>query len=1332
MPGSRWGIRVLCAAWLLCEAAPARAVILFQVNSVDDPGDGVCDVSHCTLREAISAANASPNSGGADQILFSIPGSGPHRIVLASTLPTVSDAALIRGYTQPGSTENSLDQGSDAQIMIVLDARDVGTSFEPSLRLNAAGSEVSGIAFVNRSEVGALHLDPGSRVWGSWFGVEPNGHSLGANHDGIRILAGAPAPLVGGPSNAERNVLAATSNNAITMLNPGPALIQNNLFGLLPDGITPGLSFRGVFSSFAEPGQALIGNVFACSSQTSVVTFGALIEGNSFGLAADGVSVPTCVSRGLSLTSTTPALLRDNLIAHIAPRGVLIGNTARNISFSRNRMYNNASYHIDLGADGFNPNDPLDADDGPNRLQNHPLIHLAIRLPDGSVRIQGTLDSLPDTDFRIEFYAGNRFTRTTTTAGVLLGDAERIGLQTVDVRTDSTGHVSFGSLIVEFDRSGSIAVVFASATRLDAGGDPVESSEYGPARAAFDEGATEFVVSNTNSSGPGSLQQAFMEADSKPDDPGRRDRIVFAIPGPGPHVINSFTPVLSTAGAIEVDATTQPGSVPNSASTGHNAVLPIELSEINLVTTDSPDALIRGLLIRGATGTGLGMLELGPNSRAEGNWVGVNGAGTGIAGSVTGGALIRCRGCSLGGESVAQRNLIGANTTIAGLAAIEISGSAAQVLGNLVGLRSNGLTRLGIPVAAASLETASTGIRILGNNAVVRNNSIAGYQLGLRVNADDLQLTDNRIGVADNDTNAAGHSGPGLWLDSGIAARVERNHIGNNQAAGIVVSSAIEAALVDNRLRDNTGLAVDLGNDGISANDPGDGDSGPNALQNHPVLSEALRDDSGVQVHYVLDSLPDAAFRLRYCLLNAIDPSGHGECDSPADSLMQEITTNGAGLAAGASLQIPFAAGAIAVTASAARVTSGGEESSEFAASVPIRIATSTAIDSIETAVVALPFRVNVSTTALLAGNIATGSVEVLVSDGASQSSCSAPLDGGVGGCELSWPDAGNLQISASYAGNANFGASATSVSHAIGAAPTTTVITAHDPDPSTFGESVTVSYTISAAAITPIGLVEVSDGHGGQCTSDLSAGSGSCVLTPAAGGALALQASYTGASNFLPSSASVPHQVNAVASQLSILDHNPNPSVSGQLINIEAQLTSSVGNPVGPIVISDGAGASCQISGNVGTCSLIPFNAGTVILRADFDGDPTHLASTASSPQTVDRAASDVQAGIPFPPTQPSEPARQFAPLRFPVTIQILPPGAGVATGTISVQANDGSELCVIVLPASNCDLVPQTPGTRSFDLDYPGDGRFLPSTTSIVVDVLPDALFGNNFEEF
>src|SRR5207302_3394958 len=78
----------------------------FTVNSANDADDGACDATHCSLREAIRAANAHP---GQDLIRFDIPGAGVHVInVGLGGLPAVTDQVTISASSQPGYKDSPL------------------------------------------------------------------------------------------------------------------------------------------------------------------------------------------------------------------------------------------------------------------------------------------------------------------------------------------------------------------------------------------------------------------------------------------------------------------------------------------------------------------------------------------------------------------------------------------------------------------------------------------------------------------------------------------------------------------------------------------------------------------------------------------------------------------------------------------------------------------------------------------------------------------------------------------------------------------------------------------------------------------------------------------------------------------------------------------------------------------------------------------------------------------------------------------------------------------------------------------------------------------------
>src|SRR5438094_6538095 len=100
---------VLLAA-VLFGIGTARAAT-YTVNSLADPGDGNCNAAECTLREAITQANA---NGGGDTINFTVNGT----INLSSELPNVSVGVSIAG---PGAGLLTIrrDSGGDYTVLTV-------------------------------------------------------------------------------------------------------------------------------------------------------------------------------------------------------------------------------------------------------------------------------------------------------------------------------------------------------------------------------------------------------------------------------------------------------------------------------------------------------------------------------------------------------------------------------------------------------------------------------------------------------------------------------------------------------------------------------------------------------------------------------------------------------------------------------------------------------------------------------------------------------------------------------------------------------------------------------------------------------------------------------------------------------------------------------------------------------------------------------------------------------------------------------------------------------------------------------------------------------------
>lgn len=122
----------------------------------------------------------------------------------------------------------------------------------------------------------------------------------------------------------------------------------------------------------------------------------------------------------------------------------------------------NGGLPIDLapaGVRGVTPNDPLDPDDGPNDLQNFPIIQWAQVQPKGGGVVSYSFNSKPQRSYRVRFFVGGR------SAGH------------IDITTDAGGNAAgISPLLV---RPGDARPVAATATDLATG----DTSEFSPAVA---------------------------------------------------------------------------------------------------------------------------------------------------------------------------------------------------------------------------------------------------------------------------------------------------------------------------------------------------------------------------------------------------------------------------------------------------------------------------------------------------------------------------------------------------------------------------------------------------------------------------------------------------------------------------------------------------------------------------------------------------------------------------------------------------------------------------------------------------------------------------------
>jgi hypothetical protein len=195
----------------------------YVVTNTNDAGAG-------SLRQAILNANG---NGGADLISFRIAGSGVHTIAPLSALPTITDPVTIDGYTQPGSSVNTLAVGNNAVLLIELDGRlaEEGTD---GLVVTGGASTIRGLV-INRFAVAIrLNSSGANSITGSFFGIDPSGNFDRPNNQAIDVRSGGNT--IGGGGFAFRNIIAGSTtsgNGLISLLDPFATnnRVQGNYIG---------------------------------------------------------------------------------------------------------------------------------------------------------------------------------------------------------------------------------------------------------------------------------------------------------------------------------------------------------------------------------------------------------------------------------------------------------------------------------------------------------------------------------------------------------------------------------------------------------------------------------------------------------------------------------------------------------------------------------------------------------------------------------------------------------------------------------------------------------------------------------------------------------------------------------------------------------------------------------------------------------------------------------------------------------------------------------------------------------------------------------------------
>ena len=196
---------------LVASSSPVHAAT-FTVTNTTDGGLG-------SLRQAIVDANA---NSGTDTINFDIPGPGPHTIQPLSALPTITDAVIIDGASQPG--------WQDAPI-VELDGTPTGPM--DGLTIAANDSTVKGLVINRFGGNGISIRGDGNTVSGNYIGTDANGTTPLPNVGGMWIGDGASNNTIGGATGGERNVISGNLGEGLTLFGNGTSgnVVSGNHIG---------------------------------------------------------------------------------------------------------------------------------------------------------------------------------------------------------------------------------------------------------------------------------------------------------------------------------------------------------------------------------------------------------------------------------------------------------------------------------------------------------------------------------------------------------------------------------------------------------------------------------------------------------------------------------------------------------------------------------------------------------------------------------------------------------------------------------------------------------------------------------------------------------------------------------------------------------------------------------------------------------------------------------------------------------------------------------------------------------------------------------------------
>jgi hypothetical protein len=794
--------------------------------------------------------------------------------------------------------------------------------------------------------IGVEHASTGNTVLGNYVGTNATGNAPVPNQFGIWLAYGAVNNTIGGTNAASGNLISGNAVDGILLRSAtttGNSILGNRI-GTQPDGVAP-------------------------------------LPNGAYGIRSDNVEgAPANTVIGL------PIVGGGNIIAHNVAGQVLLESAinTRVISNSIVPPAGNVRPGIDLGAPGVLPNDPGDVDVGPNGLQNNPELAWADNaVQAGRTTVRFAFNSAPTTAYTLEFFDspscvgplgpraaehiavtssvttgadGNLVTALSVTPAIAIGRA---------VTATATGPEGTSEISACVSVINGTPLSFAVLNTNDSGpGSLRQAILDANAHPGLDnisfaiEGAVPFTIAPASAlptvSGPviidGTTQPGYVDRPVIELDGALAGTNVYGLnlAGSGSTVrglaVNRFTSVgISMSGTgghtiagnyigLGLDGSTDRGNGGGgiNVSSDNNRIGGLTAMDRNIVSGNAYGGI---QIYSGADGNTI-----------IGNYCGTNAAGTsGVPNDnagifLAGGANNRVGDCDPANRNSNARNVLSGNG-VSGIG-VEYSSNNNWVCGNYIGTDPTGTTAvpngIGVWFAYGAHDNRVGGPDPADRNIISGNTNEEVVFSGSAATTTGNRLVNNYIGTTPSGAAFVPAGRYGVIFDDfeggATNSEVSGNLIAYLTDAGIVARAGQGNRFSGNSIRDITsGVAIDLYPVGPNPNDFGDGDAGPNGLQNNPELAWA---DNAVTpgvttVHFTFNSTPNTAFTLQFFEAAACTPPSRLAA-RVASTI--SVVTDGSGNYSGNTAIGP----ALSVGAGVTATATGAEGTSEVSACVPV------------------------------------------------------------------------------------------------------------------------------------------------------------------------------------------------------------------------------------------------------------------------------------------------------------------------------------------------------------------------------------------------------------